>query len=149
MMQRWRRMAHGSNRAAAMACAAAIAGFAGALAMALPAAAQPRHGHPGRFRGHPGFHGYPAAHWRGGHWRHGWHGRRYGWWWIAPGFGWTFYPAPIYPYPAQPAPYIAPPAYVPPPAAPAPATWYYCADPAGYYPYVQRCTVPWQPVPAH
>ena len=27
-------------------------------------------------------------------------------------------------------------------------TWYYCSDPAGYYPYVTQCTVGWQTVPA-
>jgi hypothetical protein len=26
--------------------------------------------------------------------------------------------------------------------------WYYCANPAGYYPTVQTCTMPWQTVPA-
>jgi hypothetical protein len=26
---------------------------------------------------------------------------------------------------------------------PAPTLWYYCTDPAGYYPYVQNCSVPW------
>jgi len=32
-------------------------------------------------------------------------------------------------------------------AAPAPATyWYYCTEPAGYYPYVQNCTKPWMQV---
>jgi len=24
--------------------------------------------------------------------------------------------------------------------------WYYCTEPAGYYPYVQRCTLPWMTV---
>lgn len=24
--------------------------------------------------------------------------------------------------------------------------WYYCPNPAGYYPYVKSCTQPWQPV---
>jgi hypothetical protein len=24
--------------------------------------------------------------------------------------------------------------------------WYYCTDPAGYYPYVQSCTQPWMQV---
>lgn len=24
--------------------------------------------------------------------------------------------------------------------------WYYCPNPAGYYPYVQSCFQPWQPV---
>jgi hypothetical protein len=27
-------------------------------------------------------------------------------------------------------------------------TWYYCTDPAGYYPYVTQCNTGWQAVPA-
>jgi hypothetical protein len=27
--------------------------------------------------------------------------------------------------------------------------WYYCADPAGYYPYVTQCNTGWQTVPAN
>ena len=27
-------------------------------------------------------------------------------------------------------------------------TWYYCCDPAGYYPYVTQCNTGWQTVPA-
>jgi uncharacterized protein YecT (DUF1311 family) len=27
-------------------------------------------------------------------------------------------------------------------------TWYYCDDPAGYYPYVRTCLKPWRPVPS-
>ena len=27
-------------------------------------------------------------------------------------------------------------------------TWYYCSDPAGYYPYVTQCSTGWQAVPA-
>ena len=27
-------------------------------------------------------------------------------------------------------------------------TWYYCSDPAGYYPYVAQCNIGWQAVPA-
>ena len=27
-------------------------------------------------------------------------------------------------------------------------TWYYCSDPAGYYPYVTQCKIGWQSVPA-
>jgi hypothetical protein len=27
-------------------------------------------------------------------------------------------------------------------------TWYYCSDPAGYYPYVTQCKTGWLPVPA-
>ena len=30
----------------------------------------------------------------------------------------------------------------------APQTWYYCSDPAGYYPYVTQCNTGWQTVPA-
>jgi hypothetical protein len=26
--------------------------------------------------------------------------------------------------------------------------WYYCRNPAGYYPYVPSCPTPWQPVQA-
>jgi hypothetical protein len=26
--------------------------------------------------------------------------------------------------------------------------WYYCSDPAGYYPYVTQCSTGWQTVPA-
>jgi hypothetical protein len=32
--------------------------------------------------------------------------------------------------------------------APTSQIWYYCADPAGYYPYVTQCSIDWQPVPA-
>ena len=28
-------------------------------------------------------------------------------------------------------------------------TWYYCSDPAGYYPYVTQCNTGWQAVPAN
>ena len=70
---------------------------------------------------------------------------------------------PYYPYyepsaPAvtviQPAPVlITPPAAAPPaPAAissapAAQASYYYCAKPKGYYPYVKTCQIPWQEVP--
>jgi len=88
------------------------------------------HGNPGGWRGDPGA-------WRGGNWYHGWHGGVYGWWWAVPGYDWYAYDAPVYPYPAYP---VAP--------APAPTGyWYYCANPPGYYPYVQQCAGPWQPVP--
>lgn len=39
-----------------------------------------------------------------------------------------------------------PPVYIQRQPAPAPApttTWYYCQNPAGYYPYVQSCGQPW------
>jgi hypothetical protein len=86
------------------------------------------------------FHERDIGVWRGGHWWHGLHGGRPGWWWIVGGV-WYFYPAPVYPYPD---PYT-PPAPV---AAAPPANYYWCANPAGYYPQVPNCFVPWQAVPA-
>jgi len=103
-------------------------------------------GHEGHF-GHGGdihhFADRDFGMWRGGHWFHGPYGGRVGWWWIV-GDSWFFYPAPIYPYPD---PYVPPVVTVP--AAPASASvWYYCSNPAGYYPYVPECPLPWQPVAA-
>ncbi|PKU21589.1 hypothetical protein [Telmatospirillum siberiense] len=61
-------------------------------------------------------------------------------------------PPPVYYYPPPPV-YVAPPTtiVVPAPApavqGPAPAaTWYYCDDPKGYYPYVANCNTGWRPV---
>lgn len=82
--------------------------------------------------------------WQHGGWHHAWHNGHWGWWWVV-GSGWFFYPEPIYPYPE----YIGTdyyydyynefgaPGYY----------WYYCEDPQGYYPYVQQCNGPWEPVP--
>ena len=81
--------------------------------------------------------------WRGGHWYHGRHGGRGGWWWIVGGI-WYFYPAPVYPYPD---PYQPPVSEIMPPQGPA-QYWYYCNDPRGYYPYVAQCQTRWQAVPA-
>jgi hypothetical protein len=91
---------------------------------AAPALAQVHHWRGG------GFHDRGSAHWRGGHWFHGPHGGRLGWWWIA-GNGWYYYPAPVYPYPAY--------------AASGP--YYYCDYPPGYYPNVAQCATPWRVVP--
>lgn len=89
------------------------------------------------------FHEHDLALWRGGHWVHGRHGARGGWWWVVGGL-WYFYPTPVYPYPD---PYQPPVVTIQPMPA-APQSWYYCADPAGYYPYVAQCRVGWQAVPA-
>ncbi|HEX6841855.1 MAG TPA: hypothetical protein VF113_10000 [Stellaceae bacterium] len=55
-------------------------------------------------------------------------------------------------------PFYAPPPvfYAPPPVVVAPSPvvvvqppqqfWYYCDNPAGYYPYVPNCPTPWRPV---
>jgi hypothetical protein len=93
--------------------------------------------------------------WHGG----GWHG---GGWGLGLGLGlgvdaalgWPgyYYPYgayPYYPYYAPVAPAVtvleAPPTVVA-TAPPAQQYWYYCANPAGYYPYVATCPTPWQAV---
>lgn len=102
--------------------------------------------------------------WRGGRWYHGYHDGRNAWWWFAGGI-WYAYSAPIYPYPdpyqppvvivqtPQPPVYVEqnPPVQAAPPAQNAPQAqfWYYCSNPAGYYPYVPNCSVDWQKVPAN
>lgn len=89
--------------------------------------------------------------WRGGHWRHGRHGGRMGWWWIAAGI-WYFYPEPVYPYPDPYTPPVTvinqqPQVAVPQPQQ-TPQTWYYCDSAKSYYPYVPSCPEGWKTVPA-
>jgi hypothetical protein len=86
-------------------------------------------GHEGR-----GWRGEDLDRWHGGHWYHGDHFGRPGWWWVV-GDGWFYYPAPIYPYPD---PY-APPAV----AGPSTGYWYYCTSAQAYYPYVTECPEAW------
>ncbi len=136
-------------------CAALIASF---LAPSLAAYADPpdhyaqRHdrGHemrrapPGRaFRDHDirRFRDHDMSVWRGGRWFHGRHDNRLGWWWIVGGV-WFFYPAPVYPYPN---PYVPPGIGVYGPGVTV-RFWYYCYNPAGYYPYVPYCYGPWHRV---
>lgn len=52
-------------------------------------------------------------------------------------WGWGYYSPPGYGYYGDAAPYGA-----------AQNDWYYCSNPAGYYPYVTQCYGPWQVVPA-
>jgi hypothetical protein len=96
--------------------------------------------HGGGFHGgFVGLHnGFGAGH--GTHWHQGWRNGQYGWWWDD-GLGSTYYPYPYdwgypdYGYYDYSQPYAA-------------QTWYYCSNPAGYYPYVTQCNTAWQPVPA-
>jgi hypothetical protein len=116
-----------------------------------PAAAQPRRAE----RVERDFHGRDFARfsprereiWERGHWVHGSHGGRFGWWFVVNGL-WYFYPVPVYPYPVYVPPAIverqAPPTPVGLPPAP---YWYFCDDPKGYFPYVAACKVPWIAVP--
>jgi hypothetical protein len=132
---------------------AALRGAALAAVLALvagPALAQ-WGGPPGHGPGGPGPEGPHHPHWgppggppedfgwwHRGRWWHGPHDGRDGWWWIAGGM-WHWYPQPVYPAPApmfQPAPVVVP------------GVYYYCGNPAGYYPQVSACLMPWQTVQA-
>lgn len=99
--------------------------------------------HGGGFHGrvaafHHGFGGVHGGRWysasNGRRWYHGWHGGRYGWWLTGAGLAWTYYTYPWWGYDNG-QPYAG-------------QTWYYCSDPAGYYPYVGQCNTGWQTVPA-
>ncbi|HEX6945250.1 MAG TPA: hypothetical protein VF196_03585, partial [Casimicrobiaceae bacterium] len=96
---------------------------------------------------------------RPGYWG-GYYAPSVGFYWGAPYWGWGAtwgwpYYGYAYPY-AYAYPYTVPstawslPEYVEQPnvlAAPAPAdAWFYCTDPAGYYPYVTACNRPWMSV---
>ncbi|MDR3423638.1 MAG: hypothetical protein P4M13_00970 [Alphaproteobacteria bacterium] len=112
-----------------------------------------RHGHHGEWHGDRGgrdwrwhgdihhFHDYDFDYWRAGRWINGYHEGRAGWWWVTGGF-WYYYPAPIYPYPDP----FTPPGVVVAAVPGATASYFYCANPAGYYPYVPQCAVQWQHV---
>lgn len=120
----------------------AFAAFAAAAVFA--ASGSPANAYEPHWRRHGDihrFHGYDWHHWRAGHWYHGWHDGRFAWWWLVGGL-WYSYAAPVYPYPN---PYV-PPAVVA-AAPPANSTYYHCANPPGYYPYVASCRTPWQAVP--
>jgi hypothetical protein len=111
----------------------------GLLVGLLVTSAAPGHAQRGGHGGHGG-HGVPPGR-HGGHSGphrgHGFHGPRV--------------VVPFWPYwnPYWDL-YVPPPRVVVPPpqvyVEPAPPTWYYCANPPGYYPYVQECPGGWQPV---
>lgn len=103
-------------------------------------------GHP------PGDHPPPPPRiivgWDHGYWHHGWYGPRFGWWWVV-GPSWYFYDAPYYgPWEPRRRTRViveeVPRRAGPPPAA----SWYWCNDPRGYYPYVAQCPGGWTAVPA-
>jgi hypothetical protein len=105
-------------------------------------------GHYGGWSG--GYHGHTRS-WYGNHWSGGWYGPSVGvyfggplWW---DGWPYSYYPAypAYYPYPLygpdEPNIYIE--------RSEDTGTtqyWFYCPDPAGYYPYVQNCSKPWMTV---
>jgi hypothetical protein len=116
------------------------------------AEAQHREGHREHWDGHPAefwrhgdirqFHEFDLDRWRGGHWIHGDHLGRLGWWWIVDGT-WYFYPGPVYPYPD---PYVPPTVAAQAPSQSSSQYWYYCASVKTYYPYVTACPEGWMPV---
>jgi hypothetical protein len=130
----------------ALAIAAAVL-WATALSQSNPAYAGGFHGGGGGFHGGGGgfhgggFHGggFHGGGFHGGGFHDGrfhdgrFHNNRfffggsfgYPWWGYYPDYGYYDYDQP---YTSQ--------------------TWYYCSDPAGYYPYVTQCNVGWQTVPA-
>ncbi len=86
---------------------------------------------------------HDMARWRGGHWYHGHHDGRIGWWWVVGPSLWYYYPTVVYPYPD---PYI-PPVVADPNMPPPPQYWYFCGSAKTYYPYVQTCPEGWKTVP--
>ena len=104
-------------------------GTAAAALLCVIALGQPNLAYAGPHGGGGGFHGGGFhGHGFGGFHRHGFHGGGF-----HPGFG-GFY-----------EPYYGYYDYGQPPSS---QTWYYCADPAGYYPAVTPCNTGWQTVPA-
>jgi hypothetical protein len=112
------------------------------------------HGFHGGQRG--GGHGFHGGHsWRG----HGFHGGR-GWggvgvsigvgpYWGPYGYPYAYpyaYPY-VYPYTYPPQVYVQPSQQLSIQSPSSPPSWYYCADPEGYYPYVQQCPGGWKTVP--
>ena len=103
--------------------------FAAALPLSNPAHAA--HGGGGGFHG-GGFHG---GDFHGDRGFHGWHGGGHGLWWGGLGLGLGLGLYPYYGYYGYSQPYAA-------------QYWYYCSNPAGYYPQVMQCNTAWQTVPA-
>jgi|SRR5271155_4997885 len=123
-------------------------GRALAIATALLCAAalsQPNSAYAGGFHGGGGgFHGGGGGFRSGGFRSGGFHGGRFhdgrfhdNRFFIGGAFGfpwWGYYPD--YGYYGYSQPYAS-------------QTWYYCSDPAGYYPNVTQCNIGWQAVPAN
>lgn len=115
-------------------------------------------GYHGTYQGgyHGGYYGGYHGGWGGRGWYgHGWGGGIYvDPFWIAGAYPYYAYPGAVdyeaYPaYQAYPAAPAAPPVYVQQNGTTgAQGDWFYCQNPAGYYPYVRNCSQAWQRVPA-
>jgi hypothetical protein len=95
--------------------------------------------------------------WRSGTWSHGYRNGRMGWWWKTAGV-WYWYAYPVYPYPDMVSTFYyydpVPTVYAPPQVIlDSSEDRYYCPGdsvrgyPAGFYPDVQTCPVPFVLVP--
>lgn len=135
-------------------------------AAALGCAAQARPPGPPGPPPSGGRHVAPPGYWGGGYrpvypgWRAGYWGPRAGVYIGGPAYwggGWPYawgatYAVPYayaWPYATTVVTAPAPQVVVQQPAAtelPAASYWYYCTQPAGYYPYVQNCSQPWMKV---
>ena len=82
---------------------------------------------PGERRDGGHWRGFDRDRWNSGHWFHGDHLGRDGWWWVV-GDDWYGYSDPYDP------------------SAAAAGYWYYCGSAGAYYPYVATCPEGWTPV---
>jgi hypothetical protein len=142
-----------------LAIAAISLGCAVPLAMAGPPPGGGRHGGPpGAYYGAGYRPFYPAYRpiypgW-GGYWGPGfgvyvggpgyWGAWPYAYGWGA-GYAWPYAVSPLV-VNAAPAPQVIVQPAAPVPEVPATSYWYYCTQPAGYFPYVQDCTQAWMKV---
>ncbi len=100
--------------------------------------------------GHGGSHGYGHGYGHGHYSGHGHGGSHFGFYFGLPMY-WGGYPYDYYPYYRRNVYVVdSPPVYIqrqPPVYVQQPTNyWYYCQDPAGYYPDVQSCPTPWMKV---
>lgn len=129
--------------------ASVLLGLAATAAVAGP---PPRAWGPGYYRPPvvvgPVYPGWRAGYWGGyaaGYWGPGYWGPRVV---VTPGVvaPWPYALGGVYALPYAPAPVVVGAVPAPAPVAPEPSYWYYCTQPAGYYPYVQQCSQPWMKV---
>lgn len=104
-----------------------------------------------------GGYGHRKHGWHGGHHSYGYSGIRFGLsiggplWWGAPVYyprTYYYYSPPVVAVPASPPVYIERGDAQPAPEPGSANWWYYCQNPAGYYPYVRQCPGGWQRVPS-
>ena len=111
-------------------------GVLAAAALAAAAITQPSTAQAQRF-------GHFGGGWHGGGWHGGWRAPVV---FVGPRFfvgSSLYYPGPYYPGPYAYAPPVAVAAPAPPVYTQSSQYWYYCQNPAGYYPSVPQCPTQW------